>query len=300
MPRRATKKTSLSIRFFVDQCIKINILKLPLLALAFFLLCQSLPTHSFEKSPSTFTIAMPFLFNAPPYLWRNHHGEMVGTTIDAYELIAQQQGYQLNWQFYSPAQANTKLLQDYQADKIDIFLSSIPKVIPRQALQKIDTHLISVSIHAFTPSHSTLAELSIKSLPNYQGIVGPIVNFSLADIENKHIVLTKLQPLLVTDNDSQAITEALEKNKADFSIGERSILAIRFREQELDQQYQIMEPALGTIPTIMHYRVGSGFEDYLQGFKQWSTLLNNNGRVLHIKEKNMRRYLSEAHHSRNL
>lgn len=74
---------------------------------------------------------------------------MIGSIIEVYELIDQQQGYQLRWYFYFPNQDNKQLLDDYPAEKIDIFISPIPKIIPPQDLHKIDTHIFAVSMHAY-------------------------------------------------------------------------------------------------------------------------------------------------------
>lgn len=303
MAMHATRKQSQLMLSAVNKtvdAIESYAMRLLILAMAFFLFCQ--PAQSLEQSQpaqASFTIAIPFALNSPPYMWRDHNSnKMMGSVIDAYELIAEQQGYQLHWYFYSPNKSNSQLLKDYQAGNIDIFISPIPKIIPRQDLRKIDTHIASVTMHAFLHTDSILADLSIEALPQYNGIIGPMVNLHLREMDNKHAVLVDLKlEQMVSANDLQTILNALEQKKSDYSIGERPIVSVRLRELGLNHQYQIMEPALGTIPTIMHFRLGSGFEHYLEGFYERSTLFNRNGRLNHIKEKNMRLYFNEAKRS---
>lgn len=256
-----------------------------------FIFCPSIFAYPGKHS---FTIAAPFIRNAPPYMWRaDGSNEMVGSLIDAHELIARQLGYKINWYFFTPGQHNKRLLNDYQAGKIDLFINAIPEQIPRQLLLKIDAYITAVSMHAFVANDSTIADLTIDSLPNYTGVFDPTIEINLAFLSDRHPVLAKLQAPLIVEDFSAAIT-ALKQNKADYSIGARSVVSMRLREQGLNDQYQIMEPALGDIHTVMHYRQGSGFEAYLKGFIEQSLKINNNGRLKHLQEKNMRRYVRET------
>lgn len=110
--------------------------------------------------------------------------------------------------------------------------------------------------------------------------------------------MAKLPPLLLADNLSSIIT-AFDNQKVDYSIADRSIISIRLRELGLNNQYHIMNPAIGEFETIAHYRKGSGFESFLSEFVELSIVFKNNGRLDHIKEKNMRRYLRQFRQTQN-
>lgn len=272
-------------------------MRLLILPAVFFLFCQQL---SAQPAIQTFTIAVPFIRDAPPFMWKAPNSKkMIGSTIDSYELIAQQQDYQLQWYFYSPDKNNAQLLKDYQAKKIDIFLDAIPQVIPYQSLRQVDAYVSSISLHAFVPMDSTLSNLTIASLTQYTGVVPLMIKLDEPYMTNKHAIFEQLSPLLTVRDMTETLT-MIQQEKADYSIAERASLSILLRENGLHDQYQIMEPALGNINNIMHYRLGSEFENYLEGFNKLCTLFNTNGRFNHIKEKNMRLYLNEIRHKKKL
>lgn len=248
-----------------------------------------------QSTQPSFTIAIPFILNAPPYMWRDANtGQMIGSTIDANELIAKKLGYKLNWLFYNPSDNNETIVNAYQSGDLDILLNAVPKGLQEMYLIKVDARVTGVNINAFVPSDSTLANLSISSLPDYKGVSTHMLNNSIKHMEQKHPVLDQL-PVLPEAHDLLSAVKVLEQGEADYSIGERAILSIRLRELGIDDKYHVMDPPLGRIETVMHYLPKSDFAQYEQAFVALSKQFYSNGRFTHIKERNMRRYIRENH-----
>lgn len=266
--------------------------------LIFLLIISVLSTALLAKdNQPSFVVATPFVSDVPPYLWRDRTtNKVVGSVIDANELMAKKLGYQLQCRFYHPVDDRQTLLQEYKLGNIAMFLNMPPSNIDDSTLLKLEASMISVDIHAFAPIDHPLTSQGVEALAGYHGITDTLAMNSLSANQAQHPALKNITILQKTNSLTDLIA-LLEKNNADYSISEHAILSLRLREMGLTDQYQIIYPRLARIPTVILYKPSSDFGSYHKAFLMLSEQFYNNGRFKHLRERNMRQYINQAHPS---
>ncbi|WP_101759895.1 transporter substrate-binding domain-containing protein [Oceanicoccus sp. KOV_DT_Chl] len=248
-----------------------------------------------QSSVPSFTIAMPYSSEIPPYIWLDRTtGKPVGSIIDNHELVAQKLGYHLRWRLYHPTQDQQVLFEEFQRGEIDILINKPPPTFDEANLVLLKPSMPMASLNVFTPSNSQLAQLTVDALPDFRGVSTTMTTASLDRLLEKHPVLSKdLQ--LVSAEDMPSSIIAIQQGQADYSFAERSSLIIALRNAGVIDNYQIMEPPLGYFLSFMYYNPQSDFTQYEKGLLDIFFKYLNNGRLEHIKIRNMRRYIRENH-----
>ena len=263
----------------------------------FFLLCllATVLCAQAQTTPPipTFTIAVPYRDDVPPYLWRDASSKIiVGSTIDTHELIAKPLGYQLKWRFYHPANDLEQIRYEFENNEIDLLLNYVPHTINRQQLKALPIHFYQINLHSLVKTNSPLRTINSEELPKYRGVITSMFNQleikpAISAASFQHFKALPVVPYM------QDTLEEVLSGRADYTINEHSLLSLQLHKKHLHKQLTILPQRVGFMTTTLWFKKDSRFSDFTQAYTERGTSLSQSGRLEHIKERNMRRYINQ-------